>query len=814
MKISSFFLQHSRSVLFVSLYFGFFIGIYAQEAVSYQKPPAEIEALIDAPLPPAVSVDSKGENIIYYYRDRLKSIKELSEPELRLAGLRINPKVHIGSRTSYYNKIALGTVKNPAPQTVSGLPQNARMTNFKYDKDRKYLTFTHTSDTGVSLWVIDIEKAEAKPLTGDILNANLGFSYIWMPDGAHLLIKTLAENEKSSLHNSDEVPAGPTVSVSGGKKAQNRTYQDLLKNPQDEENFEALVCAAIKKVSLNGEITDFLPENLYKSLSFSPDGNYFLVSTISRPFSYIVPYNRFPTQQTVYNIQADQVAQVNDVPLLEVLPQGFNAAREGRRNLGWRADQPATLFWVEALDQGDPQTEVDFRDAVYQLEAPFTGEKQLLVKTINRFAGLTWGNAEYAVVMDSWFENRNTKTYVFNPSRPEADPFVISDRSYQDYYADPGRFVTTQNKYQKTVLALDKNKAFLNGAGYTEKGQFPFIDQVDLKSGKTKRLYQSAYTDKKETLSRVIDIKKGTLLVRIESKNEYPDYYIRNINKKALTPLTHFENPFKILTDVYTETIRYKRADGLDLEGTLYLPAGYDFDKKEKLPMLLWAYPREYKDKNTASQSTASPNAFISPNYGSPVFWVTQGYAVLDRAAFPIVGEADEEPNDTFVEQLVANAKAAIDALDERGYIDRNRVAVGGHSYGAFMTANLLTHSDLFAAGIARSGAYNRTLTPFGFQSERRNYWEAPEIYNQMSPFMHVDKIKAPILLIHGEADNNSGTFPIQSERYFNALKGFGATAKLVFLPKESHGYAAKENILHMLYEQNQWLEKYVKNKK
>ena len=391
---------------------------------------------------------------------------------------------------------------------------------------------------------------------------------------------------------------------------------------------------------------------------------------------------------------------------------------------------------------------------------------------------------------------------------------MIVDRNYQDNYSHPGNPETKRNEYGRYVLDIQNDNIFLLGDGFTEKGQFPFIDEFNLKTKKTKRLYQSNLKDKKEDLNSILDIKKGEILVRMESKNQYPNYYVRNIkNKKAPVQITNFENPFKKIENVHKEVIKYKREDGLELSGTLYLPVGYDMKKKEKLPMIMWAYPAEYKDKSSAGQTTSNPNEFTFPYYGSPIYWVTRGYVVLDDAAFPIVGEGDEEPNDTFVEQLVANAKAAIDAVDKLGYIDRNRVAVGGHSYGAFMTANLLSHCDLFAAGIARSGAYNRTLTPFGFQSEERNYWEAPEVYNTMSPFMSADKMKTPLLLIHGNDDNNSGTYTMQSERYFNALKGFGAPTRLVLLPKESHGYAAKESILHVIWEQDQWLEKYVKNK-
>ena len=469
--------------------------------------------------------------------------------------------------------------------------------------------------------------------------------------------------------------------------------------------------------------------------------------------------------------------------------------------------------YVEALDEGDPAVDVEYRDQVFKLPAPFSGKGLPMFKTINRFAGIQWGDDDTAVAYDRWWDTRNSKTYVFNPGRMDLEATVISDRNYQDRYSDPGRFVTRRNEFGRSVLALeDGDVAFLIGDGFSKKGQFPFLDKLDLETGKKDRIYQSKYTDKVESL-RDFDPEAKKLMVRIESPTEYPNYYFRNMKSGKVEQLTAFENPFEALGSVHKEVITYEREDGLELSGTLYLPVGYDEAKKEKVPMILWAYPREYKDKASASQTTANPNKFIYPYYGSPVYWVTRGYAVLDGAAFPIVGEGDTEPNDSFRKQLVSNAKAAIDAVDNLGYIDRERVAVGGHSYGAFMVANLLSHSNLFAAGIARSGAYNRTLTPFGFQSEQRSYWEAPEVYNTMSPFMHAEKMKTPLLLVHGEADNNSGTYPLQSERYFNALKGLGATVRLVMLPKESHGYRAKESILHLLWEQDQWMERWVKNK-
>jgi len=791
------------------------VVVNAQEKAIYQKPPQEILELVDVPRAPSVILDENKENMILLYRDAYKSIEELSQEELRLGGLRIDPKTNIGSRVTYYNNIKVKDLKKKGAEIsqVKGLPANPKLTNFNWSPNQQKLALTHTTTNGVELWILDLKTAIVTRLTSARVNANIGDAINWFKDGQSLLVKIVSESKKPLINTKTAVPVGPTISVNEGKKAQNRTYQDLLKNKNDEHNFEQLALSEIYKISLDGSKEKWLENNIYTNINFSPDGNYVLVTTVEKPFSYLVPYRRFPSKTAVYSKSGKVVETVIEVPLIEDLPKGFMSVRTGKRDFKWRNDKPATLVYTKALDGGDPENKVEYRDEIFELENPYNGNGKSILKTINRIYKVEWGNNSIAIAHDYWWNTRNTKTYIFNPSDASQKPKILSDRSYQDTYSDPGNFVTERNAMGSSVLTLIKENAFLIGDGYTEDGQFPFIDQVSLKDKKKKRIYQSKYTNKVEDLQNY-DPKKKELLVRIESPKEYPNYYFRNIKSEKLNQITSFKNPFISIQNVHKEVINYKRDDGLDLSGTLYLPVGYDKNSKEKMPMIMWAYPREYKDKSSAGQSTKNPNEFTYPYYGSMVYWVTRGYVVLDDASFPIVGEGDAQPNDTFREQLVANAKAAIDAVDKLGYIDRNRVAVGGHSYGAFMVANLLSHSDLFAAGIARSGAYNRTLTPFGFQSEERNYWEAPEIYNTMSPFMHADKMSHPLLLIHGEADNNSGTYPMQSERYFNALKGLGATVRLVILPKESHGYRSIESILHLLWEQDEWLEKHVKNKK
>jgi dipeptidyl aminopeptidase/acylaminoacyl peptidase len=785
----------------------------AHETPTFQLPPTSILQLADYERAPQVSIDTRKEYILFSYRSTYKNLDDLNQKEMSMGGLRINPVTNIASSSNYINNFKVRKVSEIEPIQVEGLPTHCLITFVTWSPDEKKVAFTNTTAKGVELWVLDIASAQAQRLTNPIINANLGNPFNWLRDSKRLLVRLLPKNRPELINQNNAIATGPIVSVTDGSKSQNRTYPDLLKNATDEANFVTLATSELHTVDLNGNLKLFKEANMYASESFSPNGEYLLVTTLRKPFSYIVPLYRFPMLSIVYDLDGNIVKTVNEVPLSEVLPKGFMAARNGKRQMNWRSDKPATLYYVEAEDGGDPKNKVDFRDGVYLWAAPFINAPELLTKTIQRFSNIIWGNSTTAILQDEWYDTRNEKTYLIDPTKLGEIGKIIADRNFQDIYSDPGTFETWKNTYGKYVLAIADNCLFRIGEGHTHQGQFPFIDSLNLDTLKTERLYQSAYTDKIEEIFDIEDYHKGEALVRIQSKNEFPNYYFRSFRKKdTLTQVTHFQNPFESIKDVHKEVIKYKRADGVELSGTLYLPAGYDCETKaEKLPLLIWAYPAEYKDKFSAGQSSANSNEFTYPYYGSFVYWVTRGYAVLDDAAFPIIGEGKTEPNDTFIEQLVSNAQAAIDAVDSLGYINREKVAVGGHSYGAFMTANLLTHCNLFTCGIARSGAYNRTLTPFGFQSEQRNYWDTPDLYNQMSPFMTADKMKTPILLVHGEADNNPGTFTLQTERYFQALKGLGAPARLVILPKEQHAYVARENILHLLWEQDRFLEKYMK---
>lgn len=784
----------------------------AQESAGFRKPSSPILQLADYSRPPRISMDLQRQYILLQYSATYKTLADLSQPELKLAGMRINPDLFCPSQLTYINALKLRTVQDTQLYQIQGMPASPKLAYITWSPDYKKIAFTHTDSAGMQLWIADIEKRNAYKVCSEYLNAAMGQPFIWFTDSKSLLIKAIPQPRPIINIARQNQSLSPAISTAQGISSQNRTYPDLLRTPADEDLFMLLCSSELLKVNLQGSIAPFGPIALYNGMSFSPDGNYILLSQITKPFSYLVPVQRFPMIQSIYSKQGTPIIIANKIPLNEIMPKGFSAVRTGKRELSWRSDKPATLCFVQALDAGDPASKVEYRDEIFCWDAPFDKDPIHIARTALRFADIQWCNDTLALLYESWYDSRTMRIHRIFPGQPQRNSILIHQRNYQDKYADPGNFSERKNEYGKQILDLSKDNLFLIGSGISEQGQFPFIDQMNINTLQKRRLYQFSGKGIKEDILSLEDINKGIALVQLQSPRDYPDYYFRNFmdSSAALQRITYTINPFAELGKAYKKVLRYKRNDGLELSGTLYLPPGYDTIKKEKLPLLLWAYPQEFKNRNTASQIINDANEFTFPGISSFIHWVMKGYAVLDDAAFPIVGEDDKEPNDTFISQLIANGRAAIDAVDALGYIDRKRVAVGGHSYGAFMTANLLTHSDDFACGIARSGAYNRTLTPFGFQGEQRNFWDAPDIYNAMSPFVHAHKMKKPILLIHGDADNNPGTFTLQTERYFQAIKGLGGTARMVLLPRESHSYAARENILHMLWEQEQFLDTYL----
>ena len=777
---------------------------------AYRMPPQVLVDLVDAPPTPTVRPDPRREWLLVLQRPNLPPISELAERELRLGGLRFRPKNNGPSRASYFVGMELLRVSGQPGPRISGVPEGARIENVRWSPDSKHFAFTNTRPDGIELWVAEVATGQARRLVDGRLNLTGQTSPEWMSDNRTLVV-TLVPEGRGPEPSVAEVPSGPLVRENTGRTAPARTFQDLLKSPSDEALFEHYLTSQVARVGLDGKVTPLGQPGIAMDVSPSPDGRYLLVQTLHRPFSYLLPAYRFPRRIEVWDLDGKTVRTVADVPLQEDMTNAFDSVPRGPRGVSWRDDAPATLAWAEALDDGDATREAAERDRILLLSAPFQGEPQPFMTLGFRSAGVSWGEGGLALVDEFWWKTRKTRTWLVRPGGGK--PELLFDRSFEDRYSDPGFPVFAANAWGRPVLrTADGGKTvFLIGEGASSEGDRPFLDALDLTTRKTRRLFHSEAPYYEKPLD-LLDAQGRTVLVSREAVDEPANFYVRDLKSRQLRAITRFPHPTPQLKGIQKELVRYKRDDGVQLTGTLYTPAGWK-PSQGPLPMVFWVYPQEFKTADAAGQVTTSPYRFVRAGAGSPLVWLTLGYAVLDDPSMPIVGEGDKEPNDTYIDQLVASAKAAVDEMARRGVGDPRRIAIGGHSYGAFTTANLLAHSDLFAAGIAQSGAYNRTLTPFGFQAEERDLWKAPDAYIRMSPFMYADKINEPILLIHGQADNNSGTDPIQSERFFNALKGKGAMARLVMLPLESHGYRGRESVLHALWENYNWLDTYVKNR-
>jgi dipeptidyl aminopeptidase/acylaminoacyl peptidase len=791
----------------------------AQTNLQYQRPPKAIVDIVDALPTPGVEISPAGGAagkrwILIEHFSGLPTIAELAQPELRLAGLRFNPKTNGPSRGRYDTLLELQALPDGKAIAISGLPAHAKIRFADWSPDGRKISFVNISDAkedaGLSLWVVDVATAQARRFPGIALNGIFGAPCEWLSDSQSLVCRTVPA-DRGPAPTRSEVPTGPVIQQNLGRVTPGATFEDLLKNPEDEQFFDYYATSQVETIRLDGTTTPVGKPGVIAEASPSPDGGYVLLFERHHPYTYLLPFYAFPERVSVVNLKTGTAKQLVDKPLEDNIPNIHDAVASGPRDYEWRSDAGASVFWVEAGDGGDPRKDVTVRDSLLLLDAPFDGTPRKLAELPVRYRSVAWGNDHLALLEELRWKDRKRIILAVAPSTPAA-PVKLFEGSFEDRYHDPGQPLEENNSAGKPVIQMtsDGKGIYFKGEGASAEGDKPFLAVMNSANGDSKRLWQSA-APYFESAGAVLDPAAGTILMRRESQEKSPNYFIQKIGAASAQQVTFFPNPYGTGPLPKKQVLHYKRADGVDLSANLYLPPGYK-PGDGPLPALMEAYPTEYKTKAAAGQITGSPYQFTFLYWGSPVPFATQGYAVLENATIPIIGEGNAEPNDTYVEQLVASAKAAIDEGVRLGVVDRNRVAVMGHSYGAFMTANLLAHSDLFKAGIARSGAYNRTLTPFGFQNEERTYWQAPEIYYKMSPFSFADKIKTPILLIHGEADNNSGTFPIQSERLFSALKGHGATVRFVLLPLESHGYAGRESVLHMFWEMDNWLNTYVKN--
>ena len=789
----------------------FSLSSFAQEASAYQTPPKEIADLLLAAPTPSISVDGKAKHMLVMERPSYPLVEELGQAEFKIAGLRLNPNNFSPTRQNYIKGMTIKDIATNKIVAIKGLPATIAALSPTWNPSENKIAFYNVTATAVDVYVIDLSTLTCQKINKTAANLILGASLVWLDD-ATVMYKVNA-NTASALAKRPITPKGPTIQENLGKAAPSVTYQDLIKSPYDEYVFEFLAKSQLVK-NKNGVETKIGAPALTNSFSISPDKNYILTRTLNKPFSYLVTAYGFASSIQVLDKNGALVKTIAQLPSSEGTASGYDNVQNAPRGFGWKDDEAATIVYALPLDSGLIKKAVPFHDAIMAIAAPFNEAPKELFKTAARFSNITWGDETLALVTEVLRTKQRYKVSVYNHKANTLT--TLYDRSLTDLYSNLGNPVTHKNKYGKDVIATVNNGRGIlmnNTTGASEKGDLPYLSIYNLDT-KTNEIIWRSKEDCFEYVADVLDPTTLKIITRRETEKEVPNYFLKSLQENTSVAITNFSNPYASMEGVTKEKIKYKRADGVDLTGDLYLPKGYNKEKDGPLPTLLWAYPREFTSAADASQIRGNQHKFTLLSWGSPVFYVTQGYAILDNAEMPIVATSpDKKPNDDFVNQLILNATAAIDKLVSMGVSDRNKFAIGGHSYGAFMTANVLAHSNLFKAGIARSGAYNRTLTPFGFQNEDRTFWQAPQLYLDMSPFAHANKIKTPILLTHGEMDDNTGTFPINSERLYAAIKGHGGTVRFVYLPYEAHGYRGKENVLHLLYEQGRWLDKYLKGK-
>ena len=778
----------------------------------YKQPAKEIMDVLNAPAIPTTSISPSRDKIAMLTPLRYPPIAELAEPMLRIAGLRINPNTNGQHRQPYAISLTLKNVSDGKETTVA-VPAGAKLISPQWSPSGKYLAVGNVTATGVELWIVDTATAKATKVKGVLINTALGGGFSW--DDSKTLSANLVPTKRGTAPAYQNlVPTEPNIQETSGRTGAIATVQDLLKTPNDERLFEYYCTSQLAQIDVSGKVREYGTPAIYEDANVSPDGKYVLVSRIERPFSYQFPYNRFPKKVEIWDANGKLVTTIAAIPLQDSVPSG--GVQTGTRGYAWVPVEGAMLIWAEALDGGNPKTKVPFRDKLMRFTSPFTGEPVEVLKTEFRAQGRQFGEKDGLMLFGDFNRDTQRRRMFMTDYRNPSNVKLISDLNINDRYNDIGQPVTKILPNGSNVVRQNGDDIFLSGTGASPDGDRPFLRRMNLKTLEKIELFRSG-KDVYESFVALISDDGNRFITRMESSDVPPNLFQRlycpvgALCEIKNPQITNFTDPSPQLRGIKKQLVKYKRADGVDLSFTLYLPPNYT--PGTRLPAVVWAYPQSFTDGGLAGQVSGSTTRFTQIGGISELFFLLQGYAVMDDVAMPIVGPP-ETKNDTFVKQIVDSASAAIDKAVEMGVVDRDRIGVGGHSYGAFMTANLLAHSDLFRAGIARSGAYNRTLTPFGFQDETRNFWEATDVYTSVSPFFYANKINEPLLMTHGEADNNQGTYPINSERLFAAMSGLGGTAKLVMLPLEAHGYAAKESTEHTLYEMVNWFDKYVKNAK
>ncbi|QDK38622.1 prolyl oligopeptidase family serine peptidase [Bdellovibrio sp. NC01] len=801
----------------------------ANATTGYDKPPKEILDVMQAPATPFPRISPTKDRILLVSMQNYPSITRVAEPFLRLAGVRVEPSnrgrhdtpggygIPPCAQSFSLVKVADGS------ETKIDISKLACADYPRWSADGKMFFFRNKTATAVELWLGDAQTAKITRVPDVKLNQMFGSDVQWTPDQKHLLVKLVPKNQGPAPKVAETL-TGPSIQESVGQKGQSSTYEkrDTLNNANDEALFDYYGVSQLAIVDVKTrKVTTFEKPDLYERLQYAPDGVHLLTKKIVRPYSYMVTYGRFPAKVEILNTaNLKNVTHhlIADLPLADRVP--IHGVPTSPREFTWMPHDAATLVWAEALDGGDWNVKVPTRDKIMMLAAPFKGEAKEIFRTEQRYSGFEWLEKRDNSLLYEYDENKHwIKAFIVSFDKPQQAKKVLWDLSSDEQYANPGQpiYKTLSNGYE--VVIQNQNAIYLSGEGASPEGDRPFLDKLDLVTLKTDRLFRSDKTEFEQFISFLPSGKDDTFLTWYQTQMDPPNVNKRTLGeeikaapgeatfKSSRVAVTHISDPTPQVRDIKKRLVKYKRADGLELSFTLYTPPGYK--EGTRVPTILYAYPLDYADSSKAGQITGSQNTFT--RLRAYKLLLLAGYAIIDDAAFPIVGDP-KKAYDNYMDQLVADAKAAVDQAVKLGVADPQRIGVTGHSHGALMTVNLLTHSNLFKAGVATSGSYNKTLTPFGFQNERRTVWEAPEVYAKVSPFFFADKMKTPLLIMHGADDANPGTTPMQASFLYDAVRANGGTVRLVMLPHEPHWYSARESNEQQISEMLKWFDKYVKN--
>lgn len=793
----------------------------------YRQPPEPLLSVMRSPLYPSSLPDPTGKTLLLAQRTAYPPIARVAEPYLKLAGVRVEPRTHSrhDRRNSYGIRSCLAGLSlvdiASGKQTDIALPAKECPAQPVWSPDGRRFAFNNTAADRVELWLGDVATGSVRRIDGVQLNPVLDGEIQWLGGSDTLLVKAVPQDLGAAPRKA-AVPPGPEVKETIQGKGESSTYEarDTLSSPEDEALFTYYATSQLLTVNVaNGSVTKLAAPAVYAEVDGAPDGAHVLVERLKRPYSYVTTYARFARDVAVLDRRNGSERVLATLPVADRVP--VQGVPTGPRAYAWRANQPATLIWAEALDGGDWKATVPARDKLLTLSAPFTAKPRELARVQQRFDGLSWFAQGGKALLDDYDENRHwRRTTLLDTDHPGVAGRVLFDLSTDDLYADPGKPVLQTLGNGQSVVREQQGALFLGGKGASPAGDRPFLDRYDLATGKTTRLFRSA-ADVDELFLGFAGDDASRLLTWYQSPTAPPNIHLRTLGQplpptaageavytSTAMPITHFPDATPLVRQIKKRLVTYKRKDGVELSFTLYTPPGYT--EGTRVPAILYAYPLDYADPSKAGQVSGASERDFTRLWDYQLLLLA-GYAIIDETAFPIVGDP-KTAYDTYLQQLVDNATAAVDKAVELGVVDRQRIGVTGHSHGALMTANLLAHTDLFRAGVATSGSYNKTLTPFGFQNERRSFWAAPEVYAQASAFFHADKINEPLLIVHGMDDANPGTETTQAPRLFQAIRGNGGTARLVLLPFEPHWYTARESNEDLVAEMLDWFDRYVKN--